>query len=391
MSQVYHTVKHSLSYNSADCAHKLNQKILPDSKIIKKMTLGRTKAEAIVKDVLAPKAVSDVLKALTSPLLFSIQTDASNKGNRKMFPFAVQYFTPESGVTNKMLDFIENPDESAAGIVALLEQSLDKFGLSLDQVTAFSADNTNVNYGIHNSVYTNLKKKHNDLLRGNCHAHIMHNTVKHALDKLTVDVENVVLKVYGHFSISAKRRESLKEFCEFCDVEFQEILRHVTTRWLSLNPAIHRLMQTWTALKSYFISLGDECPKQLQALLKLSEDSNEEDGDIVEVYLLFCNNILSLFEEVVKKLESDATTCVELYSIMDSFKQKLTQRRDDQFYGYLTKVKLQRLLPQDANMARAEFTAFLNTAILYVEKWLGRQLAVLTATSLSGPWHLDLQ
>ena len=333
------------------------------------MTLGRTKAEAIVKDVLAPKAVSDVLKALTSPLLFSIQTDASNKGNRKMFPFAVQYFTPESGVTNKMLDFIENPDESAAGIVALLEQSLDKFGLSLDQVTAFSADNTNVNYGIHNSVYTNLKKKHNDLLRGNCHAHIMHNTVKHALDKLTVDVENVVLKVYGHFSVSAKRRESLKEFCEFCDVEFQEILRHVTTRWLSLNPAIHRLMQTWTALKSYFISLGDECPKQLQALLKLSEDSNEEDGDIVEVYLLFCNNILSLFEEVVKKLESDATTCVELYSIMDSFKQKLTQRRDDQFYGYLTKVKLQRLLPQDANMARAEFTAFLNTAILYVEKW----------------------
>ncbi|KAM3620363.1 uncharacterized protein V6R79_022158 [Siganus canaliculatus] len=113
-------------------------------------------------------------------------------------------------------------------------------------------------------------------------------------------------------------------------------------------------MKTWTALKSYFISLGAECLKQFKALLKLSkEDANEEDGDIVEVYLLFCNNILSLFEEVVKQLESDATTCVELYSIMDSFKQKLTQR----------------LLPQDANMARADFAAFLNTAISYVEKW----------------------
>ena len=104
-------------------------------------------------------------------------------------------------------------------------------------------------------------------------------------------------------------------------------------------------------------------------MLKLSEDANEDDGDIVEVYLLFCNNILSLFEGVVKKLESDATTCVELYSIMDDFKQKLTQRRDDQFYGYLTKVKLQHLLPQDANIARTDFTAFLNTAISYVEKW----------------------
>ena len=333
------------------------------------MTLGRTKAEALVKDVLAPKAVAEVLKDLTSPLPFSIQTDASNQGNRKMFPLAVQYFTPKDGVTNKMLDFVENADESAAGIVALIEQSLDKFGLKLDQVTAFSADNTNVNYGIHNSVFTNLKKKHKYLLQGNCHAHILHNTVKYALDQLTVDVENVVLKIYGHFSMSAKRRESLKEFCDFCDVQFQEILRHVTTRWLSLNPAIHRLMQTWSALMSYFKSLGAECPKQLQSLLKLREDSTEEDGDIVEVYLLFCNNILSLFEEVVKKLESNETTCVELYSVMDDFKEKLTQRRDEQFYGYLTKVKLQKLLPPDANRAVTEFTAFLNTAIGYVEKW----------------------
>lgn len=257
---------------------------------------------------------------------------------------------------------MENADESAAVIVALIQQLLDNFGLSFDQVTAFSADNTNVNYGIHNSsqVFTSLKKKQKDLLQGNCHAHIVHNTVKHAL-------ENVVLKVYGFFSTSAKRRESLKEFCRFCDVEFQEILRHVTTGWLSLNPAISRLMQTWTALKSYFISLEEECPKQLRAWLKLSGDSTEE--DIVEVYLLFCNNILSLFEEVVKKLESDETTCVESYSIMDNFKQKLTQRRDDQFYSYLTKVKLQRLLPCDADMARADFTAFLNTALSYVEKW----------------------
>lgn len=132
-----------------------------------------------------------------------------------MFPLAVQYFRPETGICNKMLDFGENADESAAGIIDYIEQSLEKFGLSLDQVTAYSADNTNVNYGIHNSVFTNLKKMQKGLLEGNCHAHIVHNTVKHALDQLSVDVENVVLKVYGHFSTSAKRRESLKEFCQF--------------------------------------------------------------------------------------------------------------------------------------------------------------------------------
>lgn len=54
-----------------------------------------------------------------------------------------------------MLDFGENADESAAGIIGFINQSLDKFGLSLSQVTAYNADNTNVNFGI--SV-TNLKK-----------------------------------------------------------------------------------------------------------------------------------------------------------------------------------------------------------------------------------------
>ncbi|MEQ2167431.1 hypothetical protein GOODEAATRI_004158 [Goodea atripinnis] len=92
---------------------------------------------------------------------------------------------------------------------------------------------------------------------------------------------------------------------------------------------------------------------------------SEEYGDIVEVYLLFCNNILSLSEEVVEKLESDETTCVEFYFITDNFKQKLTERQDDRFYGYLTKVKRQRLLPHEAGMAKADFTA-----VSYVEKRL---------------------
>ncbi|KAJ8349752.1 hypothetical protein SKAU_G00248820 [Synaphobranchus kaupii] len=340
VAHVYHTVKHNLSYSSADCALKLTLQTLGDSSIGKKISCGRTKAEALVTDVLSPKAVEE-------------------------------FFTPEKGIVNKLIDFVENPDESAESIVNSIRSSLENMGLTLDQVSAFSADNANVNYGIHNSVFTKLKKSNNEILRGNCHAHIVHNTVKHALDKLSVDVENIVLKIYSFFSTSAKRRECLKEFCVFCDVEFHEILRHVTTRWLSLNPAITRLLENWTPLKSYFISIGEECPRHLQVLLRLKEDAAgaEEEADLVEVYLLFCSNVLSLFEEVVKKLERDATTSVELYAIMDSFLNRLVKRRDDGFYGFLTGQKLRRLSPSDADLARQDFTAFLNTAISYVRKW----------------------
>ncbi len=54
---------------------------------------------------------------------------------------------------------------------------------------------------------------------------------------------------------------------------------------------------------------------------------------------------------------------------MDSFLRRLIQRRDDGFCGYLTKQKLQRLSPSDADVVRQEFTAFLNHAIRYLKKW----------------------
>ena len=56
-------------------------------------------------------------------------------------------------------------------------------------------------------------------------------------------------------------------------------------------------------LWSYFISHGEECPEQIRGGLKLpsnTEEVNEEESDVQVA--LFCN-ILSIFEEIVKKLE----------------------------------------------------------------------------------------
>lgn len=152
------------------------------------------------------------------------------------------------------------------------------------------------------------------------HAYIVHNTTKPALDQLSVDVESTLLKVYTFFSTTAKRRESLKEFCAFDDVEFHETVCHAVTRWVQLNLAITRLPQNWTPLKSYFLSIGDDCPRHLQALLRMKGNSaGIEKADLVEVYLLFGNRLLTFFEQAVMKLKLDDTTSADLYAIMHSF------------------------------------------------------------------------
>ncbi len=82
VTSVYHTVQHATSYRAGDCGTKLAPTIYPDSDIAKRMACGRTKAEAIVTDVLAPASVEDCLKVLRRPL--NEQREATTKGKVKV-------------------------------------------------------------------------------------------------------------------------------------------------------------------------------------------------------------------------------------------------------------------------------------------------------------------
>jgi hypothetical protein len=80
--------------------------------------------------------------------------------------------------------------------------------------------------------------------KANCSNCILHNATKHASDGLGVHTEISSLKICGHFSVSAKRREELKSFFDFVDVEWLEIV-HVPKYWLSPTSTVGTLIQNW--------------------------------------------------------------------------------------------------------------------------------------------------
>lgn len=294
---------------------------------------------------------------------FALQIDASNVKNRKYFVICVQYFNEKVGIVNKIINFEENADESANGMAMLIEKTLSELKLDFTRVSCLSADNCNANYGNKKSLFTELQLK-------NCHAHIMHNTVKFAIDYLNYDVENLVLKLYSHFSQSAKRRESFKDMSEFVCADFLELLHYVSTRWISLNPCITRMLKCWKALLSYFRSLGD-CPQQIQKLLYINDNEYEDtpDTEIPEINLLFCNHLLQLFEEAVLILESNKTTVIDVYNIFTDLLEKLENRKQKQFFGALVKDKLKHLDPSKAESLRKNFLLVIDKSIAYLNRW----------------------
>lgn len=337
--------------------------------IIKSITLGRTKAESICMNVLAPEALTIALQGIKDKY-FAIQCDASNIKNRKFFPIAIQFFDNELGIVNKLLDFQENADESALGMFSMIRTTFQRLNLTFDNVSSFSADNCNANFGQHNSLFKHLCSENQFIVKANCHAHIIHNTVKKIVDNLDYDVENLILKVYAHFSVSAKKRETLKQFSEFNDIEYKDLLHHVVTRWLSLNPCIERFLRNYLALLSYFRSLRD-CPQHIKKLLYLKDDEFENTtlNNIPEIYLLFLNNLLKLFEEVIKKLEKNSTSIIEIYLIFENLNKKLVERKEQKFFGYTVNQKLKQLDAPKANQIENDLLNGLTYAITYLNKW----------------------
>lgn len=98
----YHTVFHNQSFRSMDCTSNLVKTFYN-----KKFTCARTKCESIVKNVFAPWAHSELVKALSIANFVSLSIDTSNHGDTKLLPIIVRYFNPaEKEVKVKLLDFI---------------------------------------------------------------------------------------------------------------------------------------------------------------------------------------------------------------------------------------------------------------------------------------------
>ncbi|XP_064418172.1 uncharacterized protein LOC135358689 [Latimeria chalumnae] len=242
-------------------------------------------------------------------------------------------------------------------------EKLKAFDLSLEKLSAYTADNASVNYGKHNSIYQKLKEAKEDIVAANCLAHIVHNTTKYAAGKLNIDVENVILKTYSHFSVSAMRTEQLKEFCDFVEVEECNLLRHVVTRWLSLLPAINRLLKCWKPLTSYFQSLGEEeCPKVIWKCFGDEGTANE----VAELYFLFLSHALKLFMDCIEALEAKSFSVLAVDELMNGLNMKLERRIRDKFFGYVVNSKLKDL-PQDiAERCGKDFLTFYERAKKYL-------------------------
>lgn len=361
-----------------DCGLKLTSKLYPDSTIATKQQCGRTKAESLVENILANKSIEMVLQEMKvssdSPVYFSIATDASNKGNRKLYPIAVRYFDINRGVRDRIVEFYEDSKEASKNIYDQIMTCVNSHGLNVNFCSSYSADNASVNYGDNNSVFQKLCLINHNLIKSNCNAHVIHNTGRNACKLLSFDVENLILKVFAEFSHSAKAVDILKTCFDDFDMAYENVLRHVVTRWLSLFPAVERIIKIWPAVKQYFLNQGeDDTDKTIWMFVKDQADEMNDDLNshltLPECYLYFVHHFMFQLTRSIKLLEKDSTMISHVHGILTSLRGGLQSRLKDKYFGAKVNQSLVHLPSYQRKKFETEAITVYQRAIAYLEKW----------------------
>lgn len=101
------------------------------------------------------------------------------------------------------------------------------------------------------------------LLVGTCNIHILHNAFLKGLEELGEDASDLVYSVHHFFHGWPARKEDMERIQKDLGLPVNNFIKHVSSRWLTLEQAAERLLQQWQALVEYFLNF---IPKKRSAL-----------------------------------------------------------------------------------------------------------------------------
>ena len=204
----------------------------------------------------------------------------------------------------------------------------------LNKIVALCADNTNTNFGGcrrlgKNNVWRKLEAELERKIIGiGCGAHIIHNCLQCAVDCLPIDIECFAVKVYKYFYIYSVRVEELKSFCEFAGNNYNKVLEHGNTRFLSLGPSIERILSMFDGLRAYFLS-QEKCPVMLRNIFQNS---------CLKLWLSFARDQVSTFQACIGQIEKGNILATEVAMTIENLLNNLKLKKQERF-GVLFEIR----------------------------------------------------
>ena len=297
-------VELNLPMTAVDNFSKAIKRITPDSEIAKRIQCGRSKATAIAKEI-AAKTTLDLGRRLQKQV-FTLSTDGSNdRGNAKLFPLVVRTVHADTCEVKSELLSVPVCEGSATGekIFQLINSEFEVHNIPWTNCLGFGSDNANVMIGQAQGVYGHILRVNPEIISAGCVCHLLHIGAEKGAKQLSLNADQLLIDTYYYLEKSSKRQAAFKNMQVLNDLKQSEILKHVSTRWLSITACLQRILDNWSALFDFFKAeeqnaQGSGEAERAKSMRVLYQSPTNK------LYCLFLVEILKLFDTTNAELQS---------------------------------------------------------------------------------------
>ncbi|XP_064482610.1 uncharacterized protein LOC135395308 [Ornithodoros turicata] len=305
-------VGNSIPYTWGDVATMLYPSMFPDSTVASNFQCGRKKLSYIISDGIGPYFKTEVVNELTRPnVFFAIMIDDTPRPEAKVQQLDVLARYYSSNAKRVVVEHLESYSlghATADVLLSCIEDALSE--LPKGRLLCVYSDGPNVM----KSLKRKLKEKlcPNTIDISDCALHKVHNAFAAGLESSFDEVELFVTDIY-HFFKYATRNADLKQLQQEVGLPEHSLLRHVSSRWLTLLPAVERILDTFKALKVFFTKPSST---RISSAARRTQLAGAFSNKALKAKLMFVKNAAQLFQRFETLFQSREPLIHVLYEEM---------------------------------------------------------------------------
>jgi hypothetical protein len=308
-------VQSNLPLCACDGTPRLFKEMFPDSQAVSGFTLCAKKAAYLLTDALDPFFRDHFFKDVKNSRMYSVSFDeTTNVKSRKELQVRVKYWSESSCIrVSRHMSTVFIGKATAEILVETLVNVISETGLSLNDIVSVSCDGPNVNKKVIELLNGRIKDSFPqrpalfDL--GTCPVHVVHNAFHKGVLQFGQKAAELAYMMFHFFDGWPLRQEEYCTIQRAQDVPEHKFIKHLESRWLTLGPAILRVIEQWPAASVYFEqhSKGAHPSAQGTKILRYLTDP------IVKAEAYLVASSAPIFEEFCGGFQTDAFLVHRLY------------------------------------------------------------------------------
>jgi hypothetical protein len=240
------------SVRNIDHLSTLYSRISKDNSI----KLHRTKCSLLIKKVIAPSLLENLLNDLKDSPYSLIVDESTDVATVKYLCICVRYFSrKEQKIVVYFLGLIEIEQATAKCLYTKLTDFLINLKLKLTNMIELGTDGANNLCGRHNSLYSRLKQDNPKIQLIRCICHSLDNASSKAAGTLPSNLDFLCREIYTWFNHSSVRRIEYKRLYDLLnngEKSFHNFVQLCSTRWLCRYNVINVLLEHYEELQTHF-------------------------------------------------------------------------------------------------------------------------------------------